>query len=104
MIALYIILAVLFFIAINIFIGSYVGYKMSFYSDRQDKPHKITKKMMPDDFVPYYDFIFECRDKVLALPSEQISITSHDGLKLHAKYYEYAPGAVTEIMGRVRIL
>jgi fermentation-respiration switch protein FrsA (DUF1100 family) len=31
-------------------------------------------------------------------PHEDHYIQSHDGLTLHAKYFEYAPGAVTEIM------
>ena len=33
-----------------------------------------------------------------ALPSEDMEITSFDGLKLYAKYYEYAPGAPIELM------
>ena len=33
-----------------------------------------------------------------AMPSESFEITSFDGLKLRAKFYEYAPGAPLEIM------
>ena len=33
-----------------------------------------------------------------ALPREEMEITSFDGLKLRAKYYEYAPGAPIELM------
>lgn len=98
MIALYIILSILFFIGLNILIGSYVGYRNSFYSNKKDVPNKITKKMMSNDFDPYYDFIFECRDKILALNSEDVYITSHDGLKLHATYYENFKGAPVEIL------
>ena len=36
--------------------------------------------------------------KMRTLPSEDMEITSFDGLKLHAKYYEYAPGAPIELM------
>lgn len=98
MLALYIIIAVLFFVAINIFIGSYVGYKMSFHVNRKEKSNKITTKMMPNDFDAYHDFIFDCRDKILALPSESVFITSHDNLKLHATYYEFCKGAPIEIL------
>ena len=98
MIALYIILSILFFIGANILIGSYVGYKNSFYSNKKDVTNKITKKMMSGEFDPYYDFIFECRDKILTLPSEDVYITSHDGLKLHATFYELFKGAPVEIL------
>ena len=33
-----------------------------------------------------------------AMPSESFEITSFDGLKLRAKFYEYAPGAPIELM------
>ena len=33
-----------------------------------------------------------------SFPYKDYYIQSHDGLTLHAKYFEYAPGAVTEIM------
>ena len=32
------------------------------------------------------------------MPSEEFSIISHDGLKLYARFYEYAPGAPIELM------
>lgn len=98
MIALYIILAVLFFVAVNILIGSFVGYKMSFYVNRKEKSNKITKKMTSDEFDPYLDLIDECKEKILALPSEKVSITSHDNLKLSATYYEYSKDAPIEIL------
>ena len=36
--------------------------------------------------------------EVRALPHEDVSITSFDGLTLRGKYYEYAPGAPIELM------
>ena len=36
--------------------------------------------------------------EVRAMPHEDFYITSFDGLKLHGKYYEYAPGAPIELM------
>lgn len=36
--------------------------------------------------------------EVRALPHEEFSITSFDGLTLRGKYYEYAPGAPIELM------
>ena len=98
MITLYIILAVLFFVAVNILIGSFVGYKMSFYVNRKEKSNKITTKMTSDDFVPYYGLIDDCKEKILVLPSEKVSIISHDNLKLVATYYEYSKDAPIEIL------
>jgi pimeloyl-ACP methyl ester carboxylesterase len=36
--------------------------------------------------------------KMRAMPHEEFEITAFDGLKLHAKFYEYAPGAPIELM------
>ena len=36
--------------------------------------------------------------EVRAMPHEHFYITSFDGLKLHGRYYEYAPGAPIELM------
>ena len=33
-----------------------------------------------------------------SLPRQEVEITTFDGLKLHGKYYEYAPGAPIELM------
>ena len=60
----------------------------------------------PDDYtIPDGDIYEVFREQMVqwmkevrALPHEDIYITSFDGLKLHGKYYEYAPGAPIELM------
>ena len=78
---------------------TYACYRMAFYATR--------KKTLPDDAVdvpagkPYAPFRaqFEAWGReVRAMPHESFQITSFDGLKLCAKFYEYAPGAPIELM------
>lgn len=49
-------------------------------------------------YEPHRDAMLGWMKEVRAMPCEEMSITSFDGLTLHGKYYEYAPGATIEIM------
>lgn len=78
---------------------SYICFRMVFFASRE--------KAVPADDIPvpagklYEPYHPQMKKWILearALPSEDFYITSFDGLKLHAKYYEYEKGAVTEIM------
>ena len=53
---------------------------------------------MLDHNKPYHPLIKKWNLETRSFPHEDCYITSHDGLKLHAKYFECAPDAVTEIM------
>jgi len=86
-------------LALFILIISYVCFRIVFYV-----PHK--KELSPDElpvpegaaYEPYHPLMKQWILEARSFPHEDYYITSHDGLKLHAKYFEYAPGAVTEIM------
>lgn len=49
-------------------------------------------------YEPYHEKMREWLKAVDALPQEQVSITSFDGLTLRGLYFEQAPGAPTELM------
>ena len=93
------ILTVVVILAAVLLLVTYVCYRMAFYASR--------KKTIPDDVIDMpegavYDIFrpdFERWGReVRAMPHEEMTITSFDGLSLHAKYYEFAPGAPIELM------
>ena len=78
---------------------SFICYRIAFYAPPRKAPDP--------DYVPtprgkLYDpyreqmkkWVLEAR----AMPSEEFTIKSFDGLTLYARYYEYAPGAPIELM------
>ncbi len=74
-----------------------ICFLMAFYAPRRRAvkgfelpPGKI--------YLPYHDKMKGWNDEVTAMAHEDVWITSFDGLKLHGKYYEYAPGAPMELM------
>ena len=88
----------IFFIAFALLIA-YICFRIVFYEPRKQKtsPEELP---LPEEeiYKPYHslmkNWILEARN----FPQENYYIKSHDGLTLHAKYFEFAPGAVTEIM------
>ena len=78
---------------------SYVCYRMAFYSPPR-KPLEGDAVPTPigeiyDPFRPAMErWVREAR----AMPRENVSIKSFDGLTLRGWYYEYAPGAPIELM------
>ena len=77
---------------------AYICYRMAFYNPKKDTdPDRID---IPEGEI-YEPFREQMEDWVRwtrSLPQEALEITSFDGLKLRAKYYEYAPGAPIELM------
>ena len=94
-----VILWILLGLAALVLLISYICYRIVFFAkkeaplgpDEYDIPHgKI--------YEPYRDNMIAWQKEVRQLPAKEFSITSFDGLKLYANYYEHTPGAVTEIM------
>lgn len=87
------------FLVLLILTIAYICFRIVFYV-----PHK--KKSSSDElpvpegklYEPYHPLMKKWILEARSFPQEDYYIKSHDGLKLHAKYFEYAPGAVTEIM------
>ena len=80
---------------------SFVCFHMAFYASRRKKtslpPGEIDLPPGPI-YEPYHPDMRRWAKEVRALPSTEYHITSHDGLPLYARFYEYAPGAPIEIM------
>ena len=78
---------------------SYVCFRMVFYVPRTQS-ETSDEIILPegDIYEPYHSVMTEWILEARSFPHEDFYIKSHDGLTLHAKYFEYAPDAVTEIM------
>jgi len=73
----------------------YFGYKLAFqYVDPMASPYDYTDDDQTRKIKPVQDEIIA---EFLELPYEEVSITSHDGLKLTGRYYHVADGAPLEI-------
>lgn len=74
-------------------------YRMAFYVSKENRRLK-GEYPLPEGkiYEPHHEQMVAWMKEVRALPSEDYYIESFDGLKLHAKYYEYAPGTPIEIM------
>ena len=78
---------------------SYICFRIVFYEPRKQQ---ISTDELPvpegEIYEPYHPLMKQWILEARSFPCENYYIKSHDGLTLHAKYFEYAPGAVTEIM------
>ena len=78
---------------------SYICFRMAFFV-----PEKII--IGPDDYPipdgeiyePYREQMVAWMKEIRALPCQEITTVSHDGLTLYGKYYECSPDAPLEIM------
>ena len=94
-----ILLWILLVLEIVCLVTCYLCYRMAFY---------VPKKIIigPDDYPipdgeiyePYREQMVAWMKEIRALPCQEFTTTSHDGLTLYGKYYECAPNATTEIM------
>ena len=78
---------------------AFVCFMLTFYASKR-KPPKDDVIEIPEGEI-YEEFrgvIENWIRSIRAMPYESVSIKSFDGLTLRGKYYEYAPGAVTEIL------
>lgn len=94
-----IILAILILLTFLILITTYICFRIVFYVPRKQEPPS-KEPPVPDGeiYKPYHDMMKKWIIEARGYEHKDYYITSHDGLTLHAKYYEYTPGAVTEIM------
>ncbi len=78
---------------------SYVCFRMTFYAPRKEKTN-AEEYCIPKGkiYEPFRETMVNWIKELRAMPHEDMSIKSFDGLTLCGKYYEYAPGAVIELM------
>jgi fermentation-respiration switch protein FrsA (DUF1100 family) len=93
---------ILLFLAILLFlvlIIAYWCYRLGFYAPRKEKhPEGYIDLPEGEVYEPYYEDMTRWILEARALPQEKMQITTFDGLKLTATYYEFAPGAPIELM------
>lgn len=95
MIVLWVISAILLLILLTAFICFY----MAFYVPKHG-PIAIDDYTIPEGeiYEVFREQMVGWMKEVRAMPHEDFYITSADGLKLHGRYYECAPGAPIELM------
>ena len=78
---------------------AYICFYIAFYVPRKTEENAEDISIPEGEiYEPYRDQMTKWIKETRALPHEDVSITSFDGLKLEGKYYEYAPGAPIELM------
>ena len=82
-----------------LFGAMYWCFRFAFYA--ANKPKEPTDAIdIPEGeiYEPFRPLMENWAREVRAMPCEEMTIRSFDGLTLHGRYYEYAPGAPMEIM------
>lgn len=99
MTAFYIIISIICSAVILFFLFMLVCFLLVFYAPRK-KPPAPNEYDLPKGkiYEPFHEKIISWTKELRQLPHEKLTITSHDGLTLHAKYYEYKKGAPLEIL------
>lgn len=79
--------------------GAYVCYRMAFFADRRkDPPEEEIRIPKGKIYEPYRESMERWIREVREMDWQEFTVQSFDGLTLHAKFYEFAPGAPMEIM------
>lgn len=82
-----------------VLIISYVCFRMAFYVKEEEKQSKEEYPIPEGEiYEPFREVMTNWMKEVRAMPHEDVSVTSFDGLTLRGRFYEYAPGATVELM------
>lgn len=89
-------LSIILIIVCVFFCGLYMTYRFIFYAPKKIKENDYS---MPqgEQYEKKRAGIAKLIDEMLARPFEQVTITSHDGKKLYARYYHVADNAPLQI-------
>ena len=95
----WIILGIVIILALMIVLISYLCFRMAFYSpDRPAVPSDAIDIPEGEAYEEFREDMEKWTRDLRAMPHEEMSITSFDGLTLRGKFYEYAPNAPIELM------
>ena len=72
-------------------------YGRAFYAPPRKKKESVNLPI-GKIYEPYWEDMKSWATAVRNMPCQEVEITSFDGLKLHGRFYEYAPGATIELM------
>ena len=88
------------FILVALTVLIYICYRMTFYQPRDKSVKDGEEISLPDGeiYEPFYPLMTKWSREARQLKTDQFTITSFDGLRLCATYYEYAPNAPIELM------
>ena len=89
---------ILLILAALVLLTCYICYRMTFYVQRKRVDESVLPLPRGRIYEPYYPQMRQWIGELRALPCEEIFITSFDGLRLRARFYEFAPGAPIELM------
>lgn len=93
-----IIIAVLAFITLA---TAYVCFRMTFCARKKDREeYRNTEFPIPhgEIYEAHRENMVKWMQNLISTPHDDLEITSFDGLRLRAKFYEYAPGAPIEVL------
>jgi len=93
------VLWILLAVAVLVLLIAFVCFYMAFFVPKHS-PVAMDDYTIPEGeiYEPFRDAMVRWMKDVRAMPHEDFYITSFDGLKLHGRFYEYAPGAPIELM------
>lgn len=92
-------LSVAAFLAIAALVGSYICFRLAFYSKRSEENGEEDVSLPEGEiYEPFREQITDWIIQTRALPHKDVEISSFDGLKLRARYFEYEKGAPIEIL------
>ncbi len=74
-------------LSLIILTASYITYRMTFYRPKGKKYTSPDEGLEKDGYSQFRDVSLTLIDEFLKIPYEDVYITSHDGLRLHGKYY-----------------
>lgn len=95
--AWWILLAALVGAVLLVLLISLVCFLMACYAPPQKKTEEF--EIPPGEiYLPYRETMVAWMKETRAMPSEELEITSFDGLRLRGRYYECIPGAPIELM------
>ena len=97
MLWLWICLGILLFLVIAALALAYGCFRMAFCTIKE-KPTEEFPLPQGKVYEPHWEQMRTWMQEIRAMPHEDVSVQSFDGLTLRGKYYEYAPGAPIELM------
>lgn len=96
---LFIILAVLIVLLLLVLLTSYICFRMTFYVKNKDKIKSDVFSVPPGrEYEKFRKQMVEWQQQIKAMPHEDLSIKTHDGLTLRGKYFELDKNAPIELM------
>ena len=82
-----------------VLLTAYICFRMTFFVSKKEKARDRSFEIPPGEiYEPYRDLMLGWMREARALPHEDVTIQSYDGLQLHGQFFEYAPGAPIELM------